>query len=217
MIWLKFNVFKENLLHISIGIQYFWGDVIQIDNTLISDDLVSTHFVCDLNACKGDCCVQGDAGAPVEQNEVKEIKRVFEVIKPLLSKKSQDEIHKQGQVVYNASEKEYQTPIINGKECVYLTKDEKGIGVCAFQLAYQNKTSGFVKPISCHLYPVRIKEHQKFTAVNYHQWDICKAAILCGKKLKMPLFKFLKLPLIRKFGAEWYKALDYYYERKLKS
>ena len=164
-------------------------------------------FLCDLHACKGECCIEGDAGAPVELEEVEKLEEVLPVIWDDLAPEAQEVINRQG-VVYTDEEGDLVTSIVNGKDCVFTCYDEKGYCYCAIEKAYREGKCNFYKPISCHLYPIRIGDYGPYKAVNYHRWDVCKAAVLLGKKENLPVYKFLKEPLIRKFGAEWYQELE---------
>ena len=157
--------------------------------------------------CKGECCIEGDAGAPVELEEVEKLEEVLPVIWDDLAPEAQEVINRQG-VVYTDEEGDLVTSIVNGKDCVFTCYDEKGYCYCAIEKAYREGKCNFYKPISCHLYPIRIGDYGPYKAVNYHRWDVCKAAVLLGKKVNLPVYKFLKEPLIRKFGAEWYEELE---------
>lgn len=181
--------------------------MLQIDDTIISFDLFDEFFVCDLQKCKGACCVEGDAGAPLEEDEIKKIEEILPVIWADLSKKSQKIIKKQG-ISYIDEDGEPVTSIVDGKECVFTYFDKEGICKCAVEKAYNEGKIDFVKPISCHLYPVRVQQYREFEAVNYHRWEICDCALKLGDKLQVPLYKFLKDPLIRKYGKEWYEQLS---------
>lgn len=184
--------------------------MIAIENVLISDELIKEAFVCDLNACKGACCVDGDAGAPLDKKELKKMDEVFEKVLPYLSTQSVKEINRQGRYVYDR-EFGWVTPTINGAICVYGIKGDNGIVKCGIEQAYLDGKVQWKKPISCHLFPVVVKKsndgHTHFA--NYQpREDHCKAACALGKKLKVPVYKFLKEPLIRKFGEGFYAALD---------
>tara|TARA_B100001758_G_scaffold247879_1_gene268039 strand:- start:15954 stop:16520 length:567 start_codon:yes stop_codon:yes gene_type:complete len=179
--------------------------MIQVDDKIISLDIFEKYFVCDLNACKGACCVEGDSGAPLLQEEVNIIDEIYDKVKPYMSKKGVLEIEKHGLAVYDI-EGELTTPLINNKECAFVV-DEGGISKCAIEKAYTEKKTNFKKPISCHLFPIRIKEYRDFDAINYEEVKACKPACECGRKLEVPLYVFLKESLIRKYGKSWYRKL----------
>lgn len=184
--------------------------MIAIDNVLISDQVVSEQFVCDLHKCKGACCVDGDAGAPLDKKELKNIDEVFDAVLPYLNEESRSEISRQGRYVYD-TEFGWVTPTINSKVCVYGIKDKEGIVKCGIEQAYLDGKVQWKKPISCHLFPVITKKSSngKTEFVNYEpREDHCKAACSLGKKLKVPVYQFLKEPLVRKFGQKFYDALD---------
>lgn len=188
--------------------------MLEFRDTLISDDVFEKHFVCDLNKCKGACCVEGELGAPVDDNERALIDEALEVVKPYLTDEALSEIEKQGNYV-EEYEGEYSTPIINGAECVYAIYDENKMLKCAFEQAYNEGKTKFKKPISCYLYPIRLTQLSQFVAINYDKWDICADACTLGEKLKVPVYKFLKDPLITKFGQEWYDELEIVLEQYL--
>ena len=179
----------------------------RLDDVVVSLDVLQEKFLCDLGACKGECCIEGDAGAPVEQDEVAKLEEVLPIIREDLSPEARAVIDKQG-VVYVDEEGDLVTSIVNGKDCVFTCYDEKGTCFCAIEKAYRAGKVDFYKPISCHLYPIRVGDYGPYKAVNYHRWNVCKAAVLLGKKENVPVYKFLKEPLIRKFGQEWYDALE---------
>lgn len=181
--------------------------MIQIDDTLVSLDLIERSFLCDLSHCKGQCCVEGDSGAPLEPGEEEELKRVLPEIWNDLLPEARTVIQSQG-VAYTDSDGDRVTSIVGDKNCVFTCYDTDGVCKCAIEKAYREGRVSFYKPISCHLYPVRITQYKTFQAVNYHRWDVCKAAELLGKKEQVPVYRFLKEPLIRKFGQAWYDALD---------
>ena len=181
--------------------------MIQIDDTIISLDVFKEKFLCNLDACKGECCIEGDAGAPLEEEEVEQLKKVLPVIWEDLSSEAQAVIEKQG-VCYKDVDGDLVTSIVNGKDCVFTCYDEKGCCYCAIEKAYREGKVDFYKPVSCHLYPIRVQKYPEFKAVNYHRWSVCKAAVLLGEKEDMPIYKFLKEPLIRKFGEDWYMELE---------
>lgn len=178
----------------------------QIGDTLISEEILSEEFVCNLSKCKGICCVEGDSGAPLDEGELPMLEEIYEKIKPYLRPEGIDAIEKSGKYIKD-SDGDWVTPLVNGKECAYVIFDEKGITKCGIEKAYEEGAVDYKKPISCHLYPVRIKEYKKFTSVNYHAWQICSDACALGKELKVNVAVFLKESLVRKFGQEWYDEL----------
>ncbi len=180
--------------------------MIQIGDVVVSLDVFQEKFLCDLGACKGACCIEGDAGAPVELDEVMELEEILPIIWDELAPEARAVIEKQG-VVYTDEEGDLVTSIVNNKDCVFTCYDEKGCCYCAIEKAYREGKTDFYKPVSCHLYPIRIGDYGPYKAVNYNRWDVCKAAVLLGKKENLPVYQFLKEPLIRKFGEEWYKEL----------
>ena len=181
--------------------------MIQIDDTLVSLDVIERYFLCDLSKCKGECCVEGDSGAPLEDSELAKLQKVLPIIWDDLSPKAQEVIHKQG-VAYIDEEGDTVTSIVNGKDCVFTCYDERGYCYCAIEKAFRAGKTDFYKPVSCHLYPVRVGDYGPYKAVNYHHWDVCKAAVLLGEKENVPVYKFLREPLIRKFGEDWYRELE---------
>ena len=181
--------------------------MIKIDNTLVSDDIKSSYFVCDLNRCKGACCVEGDLGAPLEDHELEVLDAIYPEVAPYLSEAGKRAIKQQGTFIKD-HEDDFSTPTINHRECAYAIYDEKKILKCGIESAYSDGKISFRKPISCHLYPIRITSYQQYDAVNYDRWYICDPACSLGESLKMPLHKFLKIPLIRKYGARWYRKLE---------
>ena len=181
--------------------------MVQIDDVVVSLDVLREKFLCDLSACGGACCIEGDAGAPVELDEVEQLEEVLPVVWNELSAEAQAVIDRQG-VAYVDEEGDLVTSIVNGKDCVFTCYDEKGCCYCAIEKAFREGKTGFYKPVSCHLYPVRVGDYGPYKAVNYHRWDVCKAAVLRGQQADMPLYRFLKEPLIRKFGEAWYAELE---------
>jgi len=184
--------------------------MIAIDNVLLSDKIISAQFVCDLAKCKGACCVDGDAGAPLDKTELKEIDAVFETVYPYLNERSKIEIEKQGRYVYDR-EFGWVTPTINSQICVYGIKDSNGIVKCGIEQAFLDGKTSWKKPISCHLFPIITKKSSDGVTeyANYEpREDHCKAACSLGGKLKVPVYQFLKEPLIRKFGKKFFEALD---------
>lgn len=181
--------------------------MIQIGDAIVSMDVFEKHFLCNLNACKGACCVEGESGAPLTDEEAELIEHFFSAFKQYMSKECIDIVENTGFSVID-SDGDLVTPLINNRECVYTFTDDQGIVKCAIEKAYLEGKISFQKPVSCHLFPIRISEYDSFSAVNYQQLDICKAARVCGAKNKLPLYVFLKDALIRKFDAEWYAELE---------
>lgn len=183
--------------------------MISIDNVLISDEVVEEQFVCDLVKCKGGCCVDGDAGAPLENDELKDLINVYEFVKPYLTQEAITKVETQGKYTYD-KEFGWVTPTVSSGMCAYGIIDEKGIVKCGIERAYNDGKVSWKKPISCHLFPIRIKKSKKSKTdlVNYEpREDLCKAACTLGKKLKIPVYIFLKDALIRKYGNDFYDAL----------
>lgn len=185
--------------------QYIYP-MFQLKKTIVSEDIIEKDFVCNLNACKGECCIAGEAGAPLEQEEVGIMESIYDKVKPFLRPKGIAAIEAQGTSIVR--EGELETPLVNGAECAYVTFNEKGWASCGIEDAYNAGKTDWRKPISCHLYPVRIQKYSSFTAVNYHKWPICDDACTLGQELKVPVYKFTKDALVRKFGEEWYKELE---------
>lgn len=181
--------------------------MIQIDDLLISEELFKAYFVCDLAACKGACCVEGDAGAPLNIDEIEILEGEIEKIKPHLTSKGSSVIEESGVFVLD-QDGEYVTPLIHGKECAFTTFDEHGIAKCGIEDAYRAGDTTFKKPISCHLYPIRIHKGKYHEALNYHRWPICRPACECGSKLQVKVFRFLKEAIIRKYGEGFFRQLE---------
>ena len=181
--------------------------ILDIDNVLITTDIFTEMFCCDLDACKGECCVEGDAGAPVTLDEVGAIEDALDEVWGELSASEQSVIDRQG-VAYTDRDGDLVTSIVGGKDCVF-TCHADGCCYCALEKAYRERRIKFCKPISCALYPIReVALKNGFTGLNYHRWDVCKAAVKKGRELQLPVYKFLKEPLIRRFGEQWYKSLE---------
>jgi hypothetical protein len=184
--------------------------LIAIDNVLVSDLVVERQFVCDLLKCKGGCCEDGDAGAPLEKEELEILNSIYETVKPYLTKEGIRWIERHGRYVYDR-EFGWVTPTIEGKMCVYGFRDENGVIKCGIEQAYRDGKTDFKKPISCHLYPIISERGKKndYERVNYEPREqLCNPACAFGKKLKVPVYEFLKEPLIRKYGEDFYNALD---------
>lgn len=181
--------------------------MLAIQKTLVSLDLLERHFVCDLSACKGACCIKGDAGAPLTEEEIDLLENIVEDILPFLDEEGKAMIAKKGVFEIDVDGDKGTALLENGR-CSFALVDENGMVSCGIEKAEMAGKVNFKKPISCHLYPVRITEHQAYDAVNYNKWDICKPACDCGVKLDVPLFRFLKDALTRKYGKEWYEELE---------
>ncbi|MDO5607920.1 MAG: DUF3109 family protein [Capnocytophaga sp.] len=181
--------------------------MIQIGTTIISEEILDNEFVCNLHACKGACCIEGDAGAPVENDERPILEKIYPKVKPYLTEQGREAIEQQG-VYIKGEDGEWETPLIDNADCAYVIKNEQGWALCAIEKAYNEGIIDWQKPISCHLYPIRLQEYSSFTAINYNRWHICSDACSLGKELQVPVYKFVKNALIRKFGEEWYKELE---------
>lgn len=180
--------------------------IIEIDDILVSSDIFTEEFCCDLDACKGTCCVEGDAGAPVTLDEIGGIEDALDTVWDDMSASAQAVVDKQG-VAYTDRDGDLVTSIVGGKDCVF-TCYEGDCCLCALERAYRSGKTGFCKPISCALYPIREKRlGNGMIALNYNRWDVCRDAVKKGRELHLPVYKFLKEPLIRRFGAEFYEKL----------
>ena len=180
--------------------------MLKVGEILVSDDIKDVEFVCHLEKCKGACCVEGELGAPLEEDELPIMKAIQEEVKPYLTREGLKSIKRHGAYVLD-EDGDFSTPTIGGKECAYSIYDEQGILKCGIEQAYLDGKTKFRKPISCHLYPIRVTKKKNFEALNYHKWSVCSAACALGKSLGIPVYKFLKDPLIRKYGKAWYKEL----------
>lgn len=180
--------------------------MIEIEGKIISKEIFEKKFVCDLSSCKGACCVEGDSGAPLLKSEIKELKKIHKKVKSYMSEKGLEVVEKKGVYVVD-QEGDLTTPLVNDRECAYVVF-ENGISKCAIEKAYIDKKINFKKPISCHLYPIRITEYEKFDAINYESNKICSSACKLGDEMQIPVFKFLKEPLIRKYGQQFYNELN---------
>jgi len=179
----------------------------QLGKTIVSEDIIKKDFVCNLNACKGACCIEGDAGAPLNEEEVDILQEIYPKVKPFLRPEGIAAIEKQGTHI-ETELGELETPLVEGNECAYVTFSENGIAGCGIEEAFNAGAIDFRKPVSCHLYPIRVQEYSEFAAVNYHRWPICDDACSLGKELQVPVYKFVKTALIRKFGEHWYAELE---------
>ncbi|WP_066223408.1 DUF3109 family protein [Formosa haliotis] len=179
----------------------------QLGKTIVSEDIIEKDFLCNLSACKGACCIDGDAGAPLDKEEIKILEDIYPKVKPFLRQKGIDAIEAQGTYV-TTDFGDLETPLIDGADCAYVIFDKKGTALCAIEEAYNQGEISWKKPVSCHLYPIRVKDFTEFSAVNYDRWDICDDACTLGKELQVPIYKFVKEALIRKFGEDWYMELE---------
>lgn len=192
--------------------------MIEIGRTILSQAIFSDHFVCNLLKCKGACCIEGDSGAPLTPGEAKVIEKNYPVFKKYLPEKHREEIKKQGFSMID-EDGDLVTPLVNKRQCAYSFRDERGILKCSIEKAFFEGITKFRKPVSCHLFPIRITEYKSFDAVNYQELDICKPGKKCGQSQNVKLFQFLKEPLIRKYGEKWYQeveAADHYLEEQKK-
>jgi hypothetical protein len=194
--------------------------MIAIDHVLISDEIVQEAFVCDLSSCKGGCCVDGDAGAPLEKEELEQLNAFYQLVKPYMTAEGIAQVEKNGKYLYDR-EFGWVTPTIQGALCAYGKKDKNGVIKCAIEQAYLEEKITWKKPISCHLFPVRIKKSKREPDVEYLNYepreDLCKAACSLGNKLSVPVYVFLKESLVRKYGEDFYQALEEAAERLTKS
>lgn len=179
----------------------------QLGNTIVSEDILEKDFVCNLSACKGACCVGGEYGAPVEEGETAVLEAIYERVRPFLREEGIRAIEAQGPYV-KGEDGEWETPLVDGNECAYVVYSETGVAKCGIEAAHAAGAIPWKKPISCHLYPIRLREYSEFTAVNYHRWSICDPACALGEELKVPVHRFVKEALIRKFGEAWYEELE---------
>lgn len=179
----------------------------QLGKTIVSEDIIEKDFMCHFSACKGACCVDGDAGAPLEEEEVKILQKIYPKIKPFLRPEGIKVIEEQG-VFVTLEDGELETPLVSNANCAYVNFDNRGVAICGIEEAYNQGEISWKKPVSCHLYPVRVKDYSEFSAVNYHKWEICDDACTFGKELQIPIYKFAKEALIRKFGEDWYMELE---------
>jgi hypothetical protein len=181
--------------------------LLEIQDKVVSIDLFEKKFVCDLTACKGACCIEGDAGAPLTFEEVSIMEDDLDKIKPFMRPEGIEAVEETG-VFYMDWDNEPVSTLVNEKECAFVTFDEKGTALCAIEQAHKAGVTEFKKPISCHLYPIRVKKYNDFTALNYNEWNICKPACACGDKLDVKVYKFLKEPIVRAFGEEFFTELE---------
>jgi hypothetical protein len=178
----------------------------QLGKTIVSEEILERDFVCNLSACKGNCCIDGDAGAPLSAEETKIMEEIYPKVKPYLRPEGIAAIEAQGTWV-KGEDGDFETTLIEGKDCAYVIFDG-ATALCGIEQAYNEGIVSWKKPVSCHLYPIRVKDFSEFTAVNYDKWDICNDACTLGKELQVPVYKFVKEALVRKFGEDWYLELE---------
>lgn len=178
----------------------------QLGKTIVSEEILERDFVCNLSACKGNCCIDGDAGAPLSAEETKIMEEIYPKVKPYIRPEGIAAIEAQGTWV-KGEDGDFETTLIEGKDCAYVIFDG-ATALCGIEQAYNEGIVSWKKPVSCHLYPIRVKDFSEFTAVNYDKWDICNDACTLGKELQVPVYKFVKEALVRKFGEDWYLELE---------
>lgn len=181
--------------------------MIEIDGKVINTEIFRRRFICDISKCKGTCCYDGDSGAPLEEDELEKLTEVYPTVKPYLSDEENEEIAKQGLWVTDR-DGDLVTPIIRGCECVYTNREEDGTWSCAIEKAYREGKTKWRKPISCYLYPIRVSKTRKYEMLNFHEWEVCRPAVELGEKVGTPVYKFLKEPIIAKYGEEFYNELE---------
>lgn len=182
--------------------------ILQVGDVLVSPDILTEYFCCDLDACRGACCIEGDAGAPLTEAEILELENVLDKVWPDLSAEAQSVIDRQG-VAYTDPDGDLVTSIVRGKDCVFTCYAPDGCCCCATERVFRKGQTSWPKPVSCALYPIREKRLSNgLVALNYHRWDVCRPAVLKGRELKLPVYRFLREPLVRRFGSEWYAELE---------
>lgn len=179
--------------------------MIIVDDCIVSEHVADKCFACDLCKCKGECCVEGDAGAPLEESEVAVLERILPEVKPYMTPEGVAVVEREG-VATEDQNGDLVTPLVNNRECAYVVWQD-GLALCAIEKAWRAGKIDFMKPISCHLYPIRVDDYGEFKSLNYHEWDVCRCAVAKGRETGVPLYIYLKEPLIRKFGSEWYEEL----------
>ncbi len=192
-------------LHLHFIIQFMYP-MFQLGKTIVSEEILERDFVCNLSACKGNCCIDGDAGAPLSAEETKIMEEIYPKVKPYLRPEGIAAIEAQGTWV-KGEDGDFETTLIEGKDCAYVIFDG-ATALCGIEQAYNEGIVSWKKPVSCHLYPIRVKDFTEFTAVNYDRWDICNDACTLGKELQVPVYKFVKEALVRRFGEDWYLELE---------
>ena len=181
--------------------------MIQIEDTIVSLDVIERRFMCDLSQCRGACCIEGESGAPLEEGEAEQLRLALPEVWDELKEDAREVIRQQG-VSYLDADGDEVTSIVNGRDCVFTRYAPDGTCHCALEQAFREGCTTFMKPISCRLYPVRVTQYRRFRAVNLHRWEVCRPAEILGERLGIPAYRFLREPLISKFGAEWYTALE---------
>lgn len=177
-----------------------------VDNAIVSEDIAECCFDCDLSCCKGECCIEGDCGAPLLKEEIPILQRILPDVKPYMTPEGIQVVEAEGvSALDNAGEP--CTPLIDNRECAYIHWGPDGMAFCAIEKAYREGKVDWKKPVSCHLYPIRVDDFGEFIAVNYHRWDICRCAVAKGRESGVPLYEYLREPLIRRFGQAWYDEL----------
>ncbi|MBR6285704.1 MAG: DUF3109 family protein [Bacteroidaceae bacterium] len=179
----------------------------QVGDVIVSGDIITEKFCCDLDACKGQCCIDGDAGAPVSLDEVEKLEECMEAAWDDMSQQAQEVVAEQG-VVYTDRDGDLVTSIVDNRNCVFTYYDDKGCCLCALEKAFREGRTKWCKPASCYLYPIRVAKVGGLDALNYHRWSVCKAAVRKGEELNLPVYKFLRGPLIAAYGEEWYAELE---------
>ncbi len=184
--------------------------MIIIQEILVSEEVTEEKFICNLNACKGACCWEGDFGAPLEKEELSVLTDIYPKVAPYLTEAGRDAIQRQSPFTWFMGMQQYGTTLIDGAACAFMTRDVLGIAQCGIEMAYRDGKTDFQKPISCHLYPIRVSKDEEvgFEALNYDRWEICSPACALGEKEQVPVYQFLKAPLIRKYGAEFFEELE---------
>jgi hypothetical protein len=184
--------------------------VVVIQDKLVSDEILEENFICNLDKCKGACCWEGDFGAPLELEELKILNKIYPKVRPFLTEKGQKAIDTEGCYEQDENDGAYGTTLVEGGSCAFMTYDAVGIAQCGIEQAWKAGAVDFRKPISCHLYPIRVSKNEiaGFEALNYHRWDICSPACQLGDEHKVPVYKFLKDALITKYGEDFYEELD---------
>lgn len=186
---------------------FYLSNMFHLGKTIVSENILDKDFACNLSACKGACCIDGDAGAPLDEEETRRLQAIYPKLKSYLRPEGIQAIEAQGAFT-TTKNGEYETPLIDNADCAYVIFDEHQTALCGIEEAYNQGDIDWKKPVSCHLYPVRVKDYSEFSAVNYHKWHICDDACSLGKELQIPIYKFVKEALIRKFGVQWYEALE---------